>query len=393
MVEIEGANRRDAMRALGFIHAQERYFEMDLMRRAAAGEMSALLGSKAVETNKALGWQLLGPIPQRGAACKPQAISEIAHCPSWGISTAGNPRLLDPVDGRLWTANTRVIDGEGLARIGDGGYDLGARGKQIRDGLRDKSALDERDLLAIQLDDRALFLERWWALMQSEAARGGPTLKRLAEAASKWEGHAAPASVSYRLVRSWRLAVHSRLADGLLAAGKDVRSAYQFPKLPHFEGSAWPMASEQPPHLLSPRYPDWPALFEDAAQQTLDEERQRHPHHESALSERRWGTRNIARICHPLAAASAWLQRWLCMPGDELPGDIDMPRVQSPVFGASERIVVSPGHEDDGILQLPGGQSGHPLSPFWGAGHADWVSGRPTPFLPGATVNRLVLKP
>ena len=27
----------DAMRALGFIHAQERFFEMDLTRRAAAG--------------------------------------------------------------------------------------------------------------------------------------------------------------------------------------------------------------------------------------------------------------------------------------------------------------------------------------------------------------------
>ncbi|MDO5611462.1 MAG: penicillin acylase family protein [Pseudomonadota bacterium] len=339
-----------------------------------------------------IGWRLLGPIPQRGNACQPQAISAITDCPPWPTSTAGNPRVLDPADGRLWTANTRVVDGEDLARIGDGGYDLGARGKQIRDGLRAKPVLDERDLLAIQLDDRALFLERWWALLQREAKHGGPAIKQLAEAAATWEGHAAPDTVSYRLVRSWRLAVHSRLADGLLAAAEQIPGDYQLPKLPQFEGSAWPMVSAQPIHLLSPRYPDWPTLFDDAAQHVIDEGMQHHPHRAPELAQRRWGGRNIAHICHPLVAASELLQRWLCMASDELPGDIDMPRVQSPAFGASQRIVVAPGHEADGILQLPGGQSGHPLSPFWGAGHADWVSGRPTPLLPGNTVNQLVLK-
>ncbi|WP_267118170.1 penicillin acylase family protein, partial [Xanthomonas sacchari] len=41
----------------------------------------------------------------------------------------------------------------------------------------------------------------------------------------------------------------------------------------------------------------------------------------------------------------------------------------------------------------PGGQSGHPLSPFWGAGHADWVQGRATKFLPGPTRHTLTLSP
>ena len=70
-----------------------------------------------------------------------------------------------------------------------------------------------------------------------------------------------------------------------------------------------------------------------------------------------------------------------------------MPRVAGPDFGASERMVVSPGHEADGIVHMPGGQSGHPLSPFWGAGHDDWVHGRPTPFLPGETRHTLTLVP
>ena len=55
--------------------------------------------------------------------------------------------------------------------------------------------------------------------------------------------------------------------------------------------------------------------------------------------------------------------------------------------------VVSPGHEQDGIIEMPGGQSGHPLSPFWGAGHAAWVEGNPTPFLPGPVKYTLTLLP
>jgi penicillin amidase len=42
---------------------------------------------------------------------------------------------------------------------------------------------------------------------------------------------------------------------------------------------------------------------------------------------------------------------------------------------------------------MPGGQSGHPLSPYYGAGHADWVKGTPTPFLPGPAQHVLMLQP
>lgn len=47
-VTIEAQSQADALRALGYVHAQERYFEMDLMRRSAAGELAALVGPKAL---------------------------------------------------------------------------------------------------------------------------------------------------------------------------------------------------------------------------------------------------------------------------------------------------------------------------------------------------------
>ena len=41
-----------------------------------------------------------------------------------------------------------------------------------------------------------------------------------------------------------------------------------------------------------------------------------------------------------------------------------MPRIQGRGFGASERFSVGPGWESDGLFQMPGGQSGHFLSPL-----------------------------
>src|SRR4029453_2795881 len=41
---IRAHSRKDLAFATGFAHAQDRYFQMDLMRRAAAGELAELLG-------------------------------------------------------------------------------------------------------------------------------------------------------------------------------------------------------------------------------------------------------------------------------------------------------------------------------------------------------------
>ena len=49
---VDAANEIDAMRALGYVHAQERFFEMDLMRRSAAGELAELFGPIAVDTDR-----------------------------------------------------------------------------------------------------------------------------------------------------------------------------------------------------------------------------------------------------------------------------------------------------------------------------------------------------
>lgn len=51
---IKAQNERDAAFALGFVHAQDRLFQMDLMRRFGAGRLAEWFGAPAVETDRAM---------------------------------------------------------------------------------------------------------------------------------------------------------------------------------------------------------------------------------------------------------------------------------------------------------------------------------------------------
>ncbi len=339
-------------------------------------------------------WTIAGRIPQRLGECDPlRPLDPLAGC-DWGttwLDPAQAPSLVDPEDGRLWSANSRVADGDALRLIGAGSYDLGARQRQIRDALRARKIFSEGDMLGIQLDDRALFMQRWWQVLRDVVAKSEqPELKRMAQASMTWEGRASVDSVSYRLARGFRGMVIERIAGQLFAdakAGEGVR--WQEPSLTQFEAFVWQLITERPDGWLDDTALGWETLLQSAATDLAKELETVGP-----LGQRTWGERNTARICHPLATAlPGSLANVLCMPRDPLPGDSHMPRVQGPSFGASERMVVAPGHESEGIIHAPAGQSGHPFSPFWDTGYSAWADGRPTAFLPGEAKYRLALRP
>ena len=140
-------------------------------------------------------------------------------------------------------------------------------------------------------------------------------------------------------------------------------------------------------HLLHPRFAGWQDFLLAAADAATGE------CGPDALEACTWGDVNVLSMRHPLGRAVPLLGTWLDMPARSLPGDTHMPRVQAPAMGASQRFAVIPGREASGYFHMPGGQSGHPMSPFYDAGHRAWVKGEPAPFLPGQERHRLVLKP
>ena len=58
--QLYGDSIDDLMRAQGFVHAQERFFEMDLRRHVTSGRLSELFGEQTLDTDKyirTLGWR------------------------------------------------------------------------------------------------------------------------------------------------------------------------------------------------------------------------------------------------------------------------------------------------------------------------------------------------
>ena len=313
---------------------------------------------------------------------------------------AQHPRILDPPSGRLWTANARVAtDPQQLALIGGAvaafgaEYDLGARARQIRDDLMSlHGAARPADMLRIQLDDRALFLARWQALaltvLDDASLADHPRRAEFRRLVAGWNARASVDSVGYRLVRAFHDQTQQTLWYALLDA-LHVAPDDEIGAPAQFEGPLWELLRTQPPHLLPQPYRDWHALLVGEVDATLAHLARVCPQ----LARCRWGSRNPVRIRHPLSPALPLLSGWLDMPTLELPGDHDMPHVQEGNVGASERFAVSPGHEADAYLVLPGGQSGHPLSPYYRADFGAWARGEALPLLPGAAQHRLTLAP
>jgi penicillin amidase len=147
---------------------------------------------------------------------------------------------------------------------------------------------------------------------------------------------------------------------------------------------------------LPPGHASWEALLLDAIDEVAREVQGKQPSFEPALVNWTWGRANTVRIRHPLSGALGPLSRALRldMPAEALPGDSRaMPRIQAPAEGASQRLAVSPGREEQGYFHMPAGQSGHPWSPHYRDGHAAWAHGQATPFLPGVTRHVIELVP
>jgi len=342
-----------------------------------------------------IGWTIMGAIPRRVGFSGRVPVSWADGARRWDgwLEPGLYPRVTDPASHRLWTANARVVGGDALRVIGDGGYALGSRARQIRDDLLAAEHHDTHTLLGIQLDDRALFLARWQTLLmevfEDDPDRAHPHWNEARDMVESWGARAAIDSVGYRLVRGFRYEVIDRVMEPLTGACREADERFRHRRLGQTEGPVWRLVSERPPHLLDPEYGEWSELLATSFEAVLDaltaEGRQ--------LRERTWGERNTSGISHPMSSSIPLLGGLLNMTPRALPGDGHMPRVQGRTFGASERIVVSPGREADAIMHMPGGQSGHPLSPFFSAGHGAWEQGEPTSFLPGPTIHELRMVP
>lgn len=368
---------------------------VDIARRSGIPAQNFLVA----DSTGSIGWTICGRLPNRVGFDGRFPATWAYGDRRWDglVPPEKVPAVVNPPGGRLSSANQRLFGGDTLALLGDGGIYTGLRGDRIQNLMTDiAGAATPGDLLAVALDDRAPHLDRWRGLLlgalDADAASETPHESRVmlgrALAREKWTARASVDSVSYTIVSRFREHVAARALSPIFA-----RCRSRYPDfdctLFNYEPGLWELLEKRPAHLLAPEYESWDELLFAAADDVSRDIKAAGFEPDTA----KWGEFNTSRIHHPLGGVLfGLLGGWLNMPADPLPGDADVPRLQSPAHGASERFVVAPGRESEGIFHMPGGQSGHPLSPFYRAGHEDWVRGRATPFLPGPAVHLLTLR-
>ena len=390
----------DAQALASDVTRPERAHNVDELIAAVAGLGIPNQNVTAGDSSGRIGWTIGGAIPRRVGhdGLTPASWADGTHRWDGYVAAAEFPRITDPAGGRIWTANAPVVDGAMLATIGEGGYADGVRARLIRDRLMALGKATPKDMLDIQLEDKALFLDRWRTLVletlrspdaigAGRESRQRAEFKRLVE--TTWTGRASTDSVAYRLVRQFRAALVRDVMTGLTAPARQIDPTFDYTRSLRGESPVWQLVTQRPAHLLDPQFKTWDEQILSAVDVAIAELTEAGP----TLADRTWGEFIRAQVFHPLASGIPFFGRYLNMPSDPLPGDIYTPRAHSPRAGPSERMAVSPGHEQDGIMEMPTGQSGHPLSPHYGDQYRAWLNGEPTPFLPGPTVSTLTLNP
>jgi len=114
---IRAANDLDAATALGFVHARDRMFEMDLMRRNASGRLSEIAGPVTLPLDRLMRTLGLRQAAEADYAALPPATRAVLQAYANGVNAwialrgrfaapeflvLGRPKLWTPVDSLLW---------------------------------------------------------------------------------------------------------------------------------------------------------------------------------------------------------------------------------------------------------------------------------------------------
>lgn len=336
-------------------------------------------------------FQLTGAMSERKPIAR-HAITEDQFSQAWSKAQFSPANHINPKNGRVWSGNARVIGTDDLVQFGDGGYALGARQQQIYNLLIQQDSFSESDFYDIQLNNQALFLKPWHKLLLKSLQKDSPKYKKDIEILSNWGECACADSVGYTLVRRFRSTVINQLLAPINEELKnyDLSTSYI---LKGIEPAIWAILDQQPVQWLPKESKKYSTFLQSAFETTKERLIEQHRVKSDELTELRWGNVNALRIKHPFSSVLGPFRGILDMEIVEAFGDSYLPAVQANSFGASQRLIVRPGNEEKAILTIPGGQSGHFLSPYYRTGFDEYSAHANSSLLPLAVKHEIVFTP
>ena len=332
-----------------------------------------------------IGFTVAGFLPSRGRRDGRAPYGLWDGTPSFTTRPQGvRPRAVDPKEGYLLTANNRTV-GPRLARQLGYAWAHPARAKRIENVLAKTVDTNEKEMLELQMDPTTVGLDPWKVIVLNAipADEEDQSLAAARQALLEWNGRADTDQVGITLLESARRSMLNDLSVAV-AAWAAEQGYGNFSEAYMHEEPYLRVIEDQAPNWLPPgEAQDWNEWIRLHVRDAVEN---------GALVP--WGERNEVTIASPFATlAPEPMNRMLQIETGPQSGYWNAPKVLAPGFGASARLVVSPGHEEDGILLLPGGQSGNPFSPHYRSLNQGWIDGDPMPLLPGESVASFTLQP
>ncbi len=333
-----------------------------------------------------VGYTITGFLPDRGEldGRRPYGLWDGTE-PWTRRPSAPRPLVIDPPSGFVQTANNRTTDLAASRRLGYA-WAPPSRARRIADVLALTNDADESDMLELQMDPTVLAYGPWRTLILGviPPEESDPELAAARTSLLEWNGRAELDQTAVSLLGDAR----DRMMGDLTASIRDWAEARGL-------GTAIviPEISDEPYlRVIEDRKANWLPPGPDADWPDWIRRHVRESVASGALVP--WGERNRVTLESPLAPmAPPPMDRMLRSELGPQSGHWYAPKVLSGGFGASARLVVSPGRESEGILLTPGGQSGNPLSPHFRDLTSSWVQGEPMPLLPGPAAASFTIVP
>ena len=343
-----------------------------------------------------IAWTLMGKIPKRfgndGFVSRSWADGNVG----WnGYVEAGNlPRVIDPPEGILVSANDRRL-GKNYPYVIGHQFGNGYRAYRITQQLKQMPKIGEWAMFDLQLDTESEFYDFYQQLALNGLTRDTIAQQTdLAEARDyllAWDGRADIDSLGFALLVEFRKQLIASVFTPFLSASRQADKNFSY-AWTYIDTPLQALLNEKPLQALpdAAHYRDWDAFILEQLKRALQQLQAQHPG--VALMALNWGKLNTVKQTHPFSRLLPLLGGLLDMPNESLPGCAFCVRAAGPGFGASERLVVAPGHFDDAILHMPGGQSGQPLSPFYRDQQDYWLRGLAMALTAGKPEHTLLLK-
>ena len=344
-----------------------------------------------------IGWTYMGKIPRRVGMDGLFSESWADGRRGWDgyIPPEELPSLVNPPSGFLVNANQRMLGANYSVVIGhdfSGGY----RAWRISERLNQFHGISEPDMLALQVDTETEFYRYYQKLalraLEGEDFLGQFSARDLRHYIEAWDGRAETNSEGIALLVEFREELVKAVLAPLFAKCREIEPNFSY-NWSSVDVPVQRMIESGRPELVPDRrsFHDWHGFLRARllhSAQILSER-----HGVTALGGLTWDKVNKAEVRHPLTEGVPMLSALLDMPRHALSGCGHCVRFADGKYGASERMIVAPGHESEGILHMPGGQSGQPGSRHYSDQQESWVNGLPTRFSDNEILHIFTLRP